>query len=255
MKSIPSPWVFFRKISPLPLLIASLACATGAELRVSTDFEGGSAIIESVDQAERVVRLMPGGDPQRGWPCWWYVRVDGVEKGERVTISLTGSNRVQQRDDGTTGKPLSASWAMPMKASFSTDDEKWQHTAPGRRDGSRILYEVTGTGGPLWVAWGPPFTPRDTEELIARTQNLLPTAKAFDLAKTREGRTVRGLRISDPARPARLGIWVQARQHAWGKRGQLGGPWLRGMARERRYRCALAKRKCRDRRGADHGRG
>lgn len=215
-----SPWSVFRTLSLA--LVTSLACANAAELRVSTDFEGGSAIVESVDQTEKMVRVMPGGDPQRGWPCWWYLRVDGVAKGERVTINLTGSNRVQQRADGKVAKPLSPSWAMPMRASFSTDGKEWQHTAPGRRDGSRILYEVTGTGGPLWIAWGPPFTPRDTDELIAQTQKQLPTAKAFDLTKTREDRTVRGLRISDSERPARLGIWVQARQHAW----ESGASWV-----------------------------
>src|SRR5215213_565719 len=65
--------------------------ASAVDLRVSTDFEGGSARVESVDPAARVIRFMPGGDPGRGWPCWWYLRADGVAKGERLTLDLAAS--------------------------------------------------------------------------------------------------------------------------------------------------------------------
>ena len=49
--------------------------ASAMDLRVSTDFEGGSARVESVDQAARVIRFMPGGDPgadgRAGGICEW----------------------------------------------------------------------------------------------------------------------------------------------------------------------------------------
>ena len=35
-----------------------------AGISVSTDFEGGSAIIESIDTENRLIRFMPGGDPK-----------------------------------------------------------------------------------------------------------------------------------------------------------------------------------------------
>lgn len=192
-----------------------------AELRVSTDFEGGSALVESIDQAARVIRLMPGGDPQRGWPCWWFLRVDGAEKDERLMIDLGGSDRPARNNGKDTGQPLDPKWTMPMKATFSTDRTTWRHTAPRQREGNRSLYELTGTGGPLWIAWGPPFTPSDTETLIAQTEKVLPEAKGFELAKTREGRPVRGLRLG-AMRKAPHGIWVQARQHAW----ESGASWV-----------------------------
>ena len=72
--------------------MAMSGSASAVDLRVSTDFEGGSARVESVDQLARVIRFMPGGDPGRGWPCWWYLRVDGVAKGERLTLDLAGSD-------------------------------------------------------------------------------------------------------------------------------------------------------------------
>ncbi|MBI5800514.1 MAG: zinc carboxypeptidase [Verrucomicrobia bacterium] len=204
------------------LLLATAARLTGAELRVSTDFEGGAARVESVDQAARVIRFMPGGDPQRGWPCWWYLRVDGVAKDERVTLDLAGSDRPTRNNGQDTGKPLAASWAMPGRATFSTEGKTWQHTAPGKKEGARILYEVTGTGGPLWVAWGPPFTPRDTDALLAEAEKLSPAAKSFELAQTLGGRPVRGLRVSAANAPKPPGIWVHARQHAW----ESGSCWV-----------------------------
>jgi len=131
------------------LLLAGVASA--ADLRVSTDFEGGSAKVESIDQAARLIRFMPDGDPQRGWACWWYLRVDGVAKDQRVTLDLAGSDRPTRNNGQNTDKPLAPSWAMPASATFSTDGKTWHHTAPGKKEGARILYEVTGTGGPLWL--------------------------------------------------------------------------------------------------------
>jgi hypothetical protein len=205
------------------IAFALLTCTSvAAELRVSTDFEGGSARVESIDQATRVIRFMPDGNPQRGWPCWWYLRVDGVAKDEHVTLSLAGSDRPSRNDGKDTGKPLGPGWAMPARATFSTDGQTWRHTAPGKREGARILYEVTGAGGPLWVAWGPPFTPRNTDALLAEAVKQLPAAKSFELARTREGRPVRGLRISEATAAKPPGIWVQARQHAW----ESGACWV-----------------------------
>lgn len=215
----------FPFLALMTLLLAETAFA--GELRVSTDFEGGSARIESVDPAARVIQFMPGGDPEHGWPCWWQIRVEGVAEGEKLTLDLAGSDRPARNNGVNTGKPLDPRWAMPVRATYSTDGKTWQHTTPGRRDGARISYEVTGTGGPLWIAWGPPFTPRDTDALIAATGKALPAAKPFELAQTREGRPVRGIHVSasDDAKPR--GVWVQARQHAW----ESGASWVaRGFA-------------------------
>jgi hypothetical protein len=206
--------------------MAMSGSASAVDLRVSTDFEGGSARVESVDQSARVIRFMPGGDPRRGWPCWWYLRVDGVAKGERLTLDLAGSDLPARNQGQDTGKPLAASWAMPARAAFSADDVTWRHTDPGRREGDRIAYEVIGDGGPLWVAWGPPFTPRHTDELIVQAGMISPAVTPIELARTRGGRPVRGLRVSEAAGPAQAAIWIQARQHAW----ESGSSWVaRGL--------------------------
>ncbi|MEA3210314.1 MAG: hypothetical protein QOE70_3371 [Chthoniobacter sp.] len=191
-----------------------------------TDFEGGSARIESVDRASRVIRFLPAGDPQRGWPCWWSIRVDGVAKGERLILDLGGSDLPARNNGEETGKPLAASWAMPERAAVSTDGTTWLQTEPGHRDGARMRYEVTGTGDPLWIAWGPPFTPQDTDVLLAEAERTIPEVKAFELARSREGRVVRGLRVSESAPGQGPALWIQARQHAW----ESGASWVaRGL--------------------------
>lgn len=190
---------------------------------MSTNFEGGSAHVIAIDQTARVVRFMPDGDPARGWTCWWYLRVDGVARDERLMLELHGSDRPSRNNGVDTGKPLAPAWAMPANAAFSADSTTWRQTAPGRRDGARIIYEVTGTGGPLWIAWGPPFTPRHTDELLATAERKLPgAARGFEVARTLQDRVVRALRVSEGSAAQRPGIWLTARQHAW----ESGASWV-----------------------------
>jgi hypothetical protein len=210
----------FRQTYSAFLFLLNVIPVALAELRVSTDFEGGSATVESIDQEKRVIHLTPGGDPQRGWPCWWYARIDGLEKDERLLVSV-GASKLPARNNGKdTGKPLSANWSTPNRAAFSTDAKTWQQTEPGRRSDGRMNYELAGTGEPLWIAWGPPFTPKDTDALIAAAEAQLPVAKGFELAHTQEKRRVRGLRIGGAEGGRR--VWIQARQHAW----ESGGSWV-----------------------------
>ena len=130
------------------IALGLLACTSiAAELRVSTDFEGGSAKVEAIDQTKRVIRFMPGGDPQRGWACWWYLRVDGVAKDEKITLDLAGSDRPTRHNGKDTTQPLAASWAMPARATFSTDGQTWRHTALGKKEGPRSVSPSLAVGG------------------------------------------------------------------------------------------------------------
>lgn len=56
-----------KLVSPFALALAGFA-ASAADLRVSPDMEGGSAKVESLDQAARVVRFKPDGGLQHGYP-------------------------------------------------------------------------------------------------------------------------------------------------------------------------------------------
>ena len=192
------------------------------ELKVSVDFEGGSARVVSVDSQRRVVAFTPGGGPSRGWPCWWSLRLDGLGEGETATLELSGIPAPARNNGQETGTPLDSGWAMPERAAVSADGSAWRQTEPGQRAGSAIRYTVVGTGGPLWVAWGPPFTPRETTRLIADARKALPGVEEFVLCKTRGGRPVPGLHLPPPEGQKAPVVWIHARQHAW----ESGASWV-----------------------------
>ena len=99
--------------SHLSIFFAILSAPLYAGLSVKTDFEGGSATVDGIDETKREIHLRPGGDPARGWPRWWFVRIDGIGKGESATLVLRGSDRPARNNGADTGKPLSPAWAMP----------------------------------------------------------------------------------------------------------------------------------------------
>ena len=188
------------------LVLIALAAPAAEPLVVSTDFPGGSAQVERIEQAQRLIGLTPTPHKDRGWACWWYFKVQGVTPGETITMDV-----------------VEAPWATPDRAAFSIDGRTWQHTAPGKREGKRITYRQRINAREAWFAWGPPFVPADAERLVEGAANS-PLAQAFVLCHTRENRVTPAVRISEGKKPAqeRSGIWVQARQHAW----ESGSSWV-----------------------------
>lgn len=215
------------------LVVAVLISLVAVELRaqdslsVSTDFEGGSAQILSIDAKSSTIRVAPGGESDRGWVCWWFLRIDHTEPGQRIALELAASDQPTRNNGQLTKTPLAASWAMPGRASISHNGQDWEHSEPGRKAGSVMRYELTAQGEQLWVAWGPPFTPRDAVNLIAQAQAKIPGAGQFELGRTRENRAVSGLKIRSVTTDGpRAGVWIQARQHAW----ESGSSWVaRGL--------------------------
>ena len=67
---------------------ASLAAEPGSQLQVSTDFEGGSAEVADVDATAGVVHIHPAVHRGRGWPCWWYLRISGLQVGQDLTLKV-----------------------------------------------------------------------------------------------------------------------------------------------------------------------
>lgn len=77
------------------LLAGPTARAEPTELIVETDFPGGSAEVERIDQEERVIRLRPTVHEDRGWDCWWYFKLRGITPGEEIALNrnpLSGGN-------------------------------------------------------------------------------------------------------------------------------------------------------------------
>ncbi|EMI23353.1 M14-type cytosolic carboxypeptidase [Rhodopirellula europaea] len=215
-------------IAPMSLVCLVLAlCDSQASAKpwvISTDFEGGSASVLEIDQANSHISIMPDGDPTRGWPLWWFIRVDGLIENQSLKISVFAPTQILPDGVSGAGKPLAGSWAMPAQATWSADGETWNRTQASKQDGTHITYELTSPGNQLWMAWGPPATPTAMNQWMDQTTAKHDSVRSFVLTKTREGREVRGLHVAsgdltDNTRPV---IWLHARQHAW----ESGSSWV-----------------------------
>jgi len=191
------------RIRLLILSMSLLPLPAVAELAVDTDFPGGSGEVVSIDQATSTIVLNPADYPNRGWRCWWYIKLTGISAGQVITLDVGD-----------------APWATPKQATFSTDGGKyWQHSLPGTPDGKRIRYSLSFDSESALVAWGPPFVPRDAKTLVTGIATASSDASEFSLCRTREDRDTPALRIGAIGKPL---IWVQARQHAW----ESGASWV-----------------------------
>lgn len=203
-------------------LLAVFTAPLHAEIRVSTDFEGGNAEVVSLDQAAKTLRIMPKLHEGRGWPCWWYFRLDGLTPGESLTLEVQAQTKPFREN-----QVLAAAWCQPKHAWISTDGETWSPGDAGMLGADKVMtYKLKPSTESLRVAWGPPFVPGDAEKLLAELAAKLPDSKRFELAKTRDGRPVNGIRIGDENAPHQ--VWVGSRHHAWEAGGSQVG---RGFAR------------------------
>jgi Zinc carboxypeptidase/Cytosolic carboxypeptidase N-terminal domain len=206
-----------------------LTCSTNAaELQVSSDFPGGSAKVLDIDQNNNFIRIMPAGDPVHGFPNWWFFRLDGADTNKPVVLEVVANQATMQTDNSGEMRKFSPNWALPVQATFSTDGTNWEHTPKGKRRGGKAIYQINTTVPTLWLAWGPPFTLKDSNQVIREVCDRSPYAKRFVLARTLGGRPVPGVRIAGPGttNAPRYGVWINARQHAW----ESGSSWVaRGL--------------------------
>ncbi|WP_417391709.1 M14-type cytosolic carboxypeptidase [Gimesia sp.] len=199
--------------------LLSYSRAAAENLAVTSDFPGGSAEVVQIDQRQRTILVRPAGDPQFGWPCWWYFQVKGLTPGEELTVTVDASQMKQAN-----GQKLSAAWALPEQAAFSTDQRVWAQTPRGKKQGETCEWKIKPDAKVVWFAWGPAFVPGDAEELVKSLSQKHTHVTAFELCKTRAGRSVPALVVSPAGEKdeSRMVIWVQARQHAW----ESGGSWV-----------------------------
>lgn len=213
----------------LVLVAAGLAmdvrwCVAGDPLTVASDFEGALVREVEIDEAARSISFIPGGDPLRGWPCWWFFRVNGITPGETITFRLRGSTATVAKPGAPPQKPLASSWAMPAQATFSIDGKVWLHTEPGKRQDEWMIYTLQPEAASVFIAWGPPYTPSTAARFVREMSEKSPHAKAMELCRSRGDRPVPMLHVREGERTQaqRFGVWVQARQHAW----ECGSSWV-----------------------------
>lgn len=207
------------------LFILQTDIAFCQELKISTDFENGSARIEYINNSTQTIRIIPAGDPKRGMPNWWNIRIDSVDSSKPVFLEvLSTSELIAAGGPAQNLRKISPGWTWPDQAAYSNDSITWKHSAPGIREGNVMRYCIQPTSPTLWIAWGPPFTPADATTFIQHLTKKHSFIRPFTLAQSREGRNVQALKISAGRKPdlQRPAIWVQARQHAW----EVGGSWV-----------------------------
>ncbi|MFO8012556.1 MAG: M14 family zinc carboxypeptidase [Phycisphaerae bacterium] len=213
----------------IALLAGATAEARAGELAVESDFPGGSVHVDAIDQEARGLRVQPANHPGKGWRCWWFFKVTGIEPGETLTLTVTGGG-----------------FALPNQAAWSLDGRSWRQTAPGTRSKNRVTYTQAVPASEAYFAWGPPFLPRHAEALLADANKECNAAERFVLCRTREDRPTPALRIEPAASDAKpVLLWVQARQHAW----ESGASWVAdGFTRwlcSRDGRARAVRRQCR----------
>src|SRR5215469_8869283 len=103
------------------------------ELRVSSNFAGGSAKVLNVDPSNNFIRIMPAGDPLHGFPCWWFFRLDGADTNKPVVLEVVANQATMQTDNPGEMRKFSPNWSLPDRAAFSIDGTNWEHTPKGKR--------------------------------------------------------------------------------------------------------------------------
>ena len=176
------------------------------EIKVDIDFPGGSGEVIEIDQTKPEIRLQPSSHMDKGWVCWWYVKVVNLEVGKILELEVSK-------------RP----WATPSRAAVSTDQKTWANSPIGMSRGNGIVYRIPITSKTMWFAWGPPFLLTHANKLVKEASEVLPEATAVELCKSRGNLSVPALRVaSKDSNASKAEVWVQARQHAW----EAGSSWV-----------------------------
>ena len=189
--------------SALALIFGCIALK--AKVEVKSDFPGGSVVVDALDEEARTLRFRPMNYKNKGWACWWSFKVSGLKPGEVWRLGLQGSG-----------------FAVPKRASISSDGKTWKHSAPGKRSGKLHTYEIKMPAETTWFAWGPSYVLADAKRLVENTTKAKVGAEGYVLCKSREGNEVPALRWNPKGNDKQPALWIQARQHAW----EAGSSWV-----------------------------
>ncbi len=167
---------------------------------------------------------------ERAWLAMLVVdATTGLKPGTELTLELQAQTRLQRGQSPREQLvPTQASWlgsATIGGTTWSPSPREIQtQISNGIQDPDCSIGNVH--------RMGPPFVTADADKLLEQDSNRIPESKRFELAKTRSGRSVNGIRVG--AENARHQVWVNARQHAWEAGGSHVGrgfmEWITGDA-------------------------
>ena len=89
-----------------------------------------------------MIHLTSADDPKRGFPCWWYFRLDGMDTNKPLTLEVTANQGIVQTGVPGKTRKFPVDFSLPEYASVSLDGTNWEHTARGERHGNRATYQI-----------------------------------------------------------------------------------------------------------------
>jgi hypothetical protein len=100
-----------KRIDLFVVTVCLFVQVSNADFVVRTDFDGGSARILDVDVNQGTIRFMPGGDANRGWTCWWAMRIEALDVGQQLLLELLSSDQLT-RNQAKSRMPESQSFEL-----------------------------------------------------------------------------------------------------------------------------------------------
>lgn len=205
-------------------MLFALKMSFGQNIKVLTNFEGGSAKVLSINQEMQTLCITPAGNTERGMPNWWYVKIEGLISHKPLVLEVAAREDLIPDELTGVGKKTAPGWTWPTQAALSEDGKSWKQTAPGSVQQGLMTYTIVPTSNEVWLAWGPPFTPIHATAFVNKMAKMYSYVKDIELCKSLEGKSVPALNIAAGNLPKkdRPAIWINARQHAW----ECGGSWV-----------------------------
>ena len=183
--------------------------ASNPALRVTSAFDSGNIVVESIDGATATLSIRK--DNQSDFFQWFHFRV-AAPAGTDLTLRITGLG-ASAYPDGWPG----------YRAAVSEDREAWNRApssyAPGE-DGGTLTIRYRLGGDVAWFAYFAPYSQERHADLIARTA-ACEGVTLRQLGLTLDGRTVDCLEMGTGDKP----VWIIARQHPGESMAQW---WMEG---------------------------
>src|SRR5947207_2595492 len=95
----------------LPIFLSIPRSQALAAFRASADFESGSAQVLALDPETQTVRITPAGDPTRGMPNWWFIRLDDVDPLKPLTLEVVPKKATLPTDVPGRTSQLTSTWS------------------------------------------------------------------------------------------------------------------------------------------------